>query len=59
MSWRRFTALVRNLSPFGATASRIEELKKHPDEEITEEEGRAQASAFFSAVLSTKGMRNT
>lgn len=55
MSWRRFVTLFKNLSPFGAAASRIEELKKKPDEEISEEEGKAQAAAFFSSMLSTSG----
>lgn len=55
MTWRRFCVLFRNLSPFGAVASRVEELKQKPKEEITEEEGRAQATAFFASVMSTSG----
>lgn len=55
MTWRRFTVLFRNLSAFGAVASRVEEMKKKPKEDITEEEGRAQATAFFAAVMSTSG----
>lgn len=58
MSWRRFSALFSNLSPFGAVASRVDELKRKPAEDITEEEGRAQASAFFASVLSTSGKRD-
>ena len=57
MSWRRFTALFRNLSPFGAVASRVEELKHKPKEDMTVEEGRSQATAFFASVLSTSGRR--
>ncbi len=55
MSWRRFTVLFRNLNPYGATASRIEELRRHPDpdEVIPEEEGKRQAAAFFAGMLST------
>ena len=55
MSWRRFSALFRNLSPYGAVASRVEEIKRKPKEDITVEEGRAQATAFFASVLSTGG----
>lgn len=58
MSWRRFTALFRNLSPYGAVASRIEEWKHKPKEDMTEEEGRSQAAAFFASVLSTNGGRS-
>lgn len=58
MSWRRFTALFRNLSPYGAVASRVEEMKRKPKEDITVEEGRSQAAAFFASVLSTSGTRN-
>ena len=57
MSWRRFTVLFRNLSPFGAVASRVENEKQKPKEDISEEEGRAQATAFFSAVMSTSGRK--
>lgn len=54
MSWRRFTALFRNLSAYGAVASRVEEMRKKPqDAEISEKDGRAQAAAFFASVLST------
>lgn len=58
MSWRRFSVLFRNLSPYGAVASRVEEIKRKPKEEVTEEEGRSQAAAFFASVLSTSGPRN-
>lgn len=55
MSWRMFGVLYRNLSPYGATASRIEELRRHPDpeEEVDEDEGRRQAAAFFGGLIST------
>ncbi|MCR5006940.1 MAG: bacteriophage Gp15 family protein [Clostridiales bacterium] len=58
ISWRKFAALFRNLSPYGATAARIEEMKRKPKEDQTEEEGRSQAAAFFASVLSTNGSRN-
>ena len=57
MSWRRFTALFRNLSPYGAVASRVEEVKRTLKEDMTDEEGRSQAAAFFASVLSTSGER--
>lgn len=55
MSWRRFTALYRNLSGFGATASRVEELRKRPPEdgEETDTERKRGAEAFFADMLST------
>lgn len=59
MTWRRFVNLFHNLSPYGAVASRVEELRKKPAEDITEEEGRAQAASFFASVLSTSGPRGT
>lgn len=58
MSWRRFSTLFRNLSPYGAVASRITEMKRKPQEDVTVEEGRSQAAAFFASVLSTNGTRN-
>ncbi len=58
MSWRRFSILFRNLSPYGATAARIEEMKRKPKEDMTVEEGRSQAAAFFASVLSTNGSRS-
>lgn len=56
LSWRRFTALFRNLSPYGAVASRVEDEKKKPSEDLNEEEGRSQAAAFFASILSTRGI---
>lgn len=55
MSWRRFRVLFHNLSPYGAAASRAEELRRNPEpeEEISEEDGRKQAAAFFAGILST------
>lgn len=58
LTWRRFTILFRNLSPYGATASAIEAYKKeHASDVENVDEGRAQATAFFSAVMSTSGVK--
>lgn len=57
LSWRRFSVLFSNLSPYGAVAAKVEELKKHPPEEVSVDEGRSQAAAFFAAVLSTSGKK--
>lgn len=52
MTWRRFRALLRNLSPFGAVASQAETQAKDPENATPEEEER-QAAAFFSGLVST------
>lgn len=57
LSWRRFSILFRNLSPYGAVASRIIEMRRKPQDDVTVEEGRSQAAAFFASVLSTNGTR--
>lgn len=57
LSWRRFSVLFGNLSPYGAVAEKVAELKKHPPEEVSEDEGRSQATAFWAAVMSTGGKR--
>ena len=54
ISWRRFTALFRNLSPYGAVATRADELRDQ-EEEAEAVNTEAQATAFFSKVLSTRG----
>ena len=40
MTWRRFVTLYSNISPYGATAARADELRKEmqeePDEGITQ-----------------------
>lgn len=54
ISWRRFTALFRNLSPYGAVATRADELRDQ-EEEAEAGNTEAQATAFFSKVLSTRG----
>jgi len=53
MSWRRFTSLFRNLSPYGAVAMRADDLREEQQAEAKSDE--AQATAFFSKMLSTKG----
>lgn len=52
MSWRKFVSLFRNLSPFGAVANRADELR---EEEADAETDKAQATAFFANMLSTRG----
>lgn len=50
MSWRRFLALLNNLSPYGAVAMRIDaEHDKNETDELTDEQ---RANAFFSSVVS-------
>ena len=46
MSWRRFTALARNLSPQGATAARAEALREAEDQTGDQ----ARAAAFFAGL---------
>ena len=53
MSWRRFTALFRNLSPYGAVATRADELREEQEADAVDD--KAQATAFFSKMLSTRG----
>lgn len=55
MSWRRFTALFRNISPYGAVATRADELREQENEEADAVSDEAQATAFFSKMLSTRG----
>ena len=47
MSWRRFLALCRNLSPMGAVAMRAQEAKPEPEDR----DKRRAADAFFSALM--------
>lgn len=53
MSWRRFKVLFTNLSPFGATATKAEELRKELNEEPDPERDEEAATEFFSQMLST------
>ncbi len=46
MSWRRFSALARNLSPFGAAARRAERLRS----EWKTGNDRESAEAFFTQM---------
>ena len=55
MSWRRFTTLFRNLSPFGAIANRADELRQQQEQEAEAGSDESQATAFFSHMLLTKG----
>lgn len=42
MSWRRFSVLLRNLSPYGAVAARVTSLR-----DGAAADDRQQAAAFF------------
>lgn len=50
MTWRRFLVLLNNLSPYGAVATRIHELKEK--QESTPETDETAANAFFSSIVS-------
>lgn len=50
ISWRKFTALLRNLSPYGAVAMRIDSEGKNVDEPTGDDE--AAANEFFARVVS-------
>lgn len=53
MTWRYFLALVYNLSPYGAVASRLHANDKNDiDDEVDEQTDRQRAAAFFSSVVS-------
>lgn len=52
MTWRYFLALVYNLSPYGAVASRLHANDKNDIEEVDEQTDRQRAAAFFSSVVS-------
>lgn len=53
MTWRRFIVLFSNLSPYGATASKADMLRKQLEEEPDEETSEQQANDFFASILST------
>lgn len=53
MSWRYFLVLLHNLTPYGAVAARMQELKEKPSEDPEEDE--AAANAFFASVVSFRG----
>ena len=54
ISWRLFTVLFKNLSPYGATAFRADELRKNNETGNSEDSGdEAGAADFFSRALST------
>lgn len=45
--------MYRNLTPYGAVANRAEKIREEEPQELSEEEGREQATAFFSRIMST------
>ena len=54
MSWRRFVVLFGNLTPYGATAIRADELRKEQQDEPDERRDRQAAADFFADILRTK-----
>ena len=52
MSWRRFRALLDNLSPYGAVAARYQSVKQEA------ETGVEAAGRFFDAVTSRGGVND-
>ena len=54
MSWRRFVVLYRNLSPYGATASRADALRKEMALEPDPERDKAAAAEFFADIMGTR-----
>ena len=46
MSWRRFSVLLRHLSPFGAVAQAAEKVRSEG------EESESAARSFFSSMVS-------
>ena len=54
MTWRRFIVLYSNLSPYGATAAKADELRKTADEEPDKDRDREAAADFFGDIISTR-----
>ena len=53
LSWRRFLALLNNLNPYGAVATRIQiERDKRSTEDSDPVTDEAAANAFFSKIVS-------
>lgn len=50
MTWRRFKALLDNLSPTGAVAARIRQESEK--EESKPQDTRQAADSFFSTIMS-------
>lgn len=50
MSWRRFSVLLRNLSPWGAVAARVAALR-----DGAAADDRQRAAAFFEQMRSAGG----
>ena len=74
MSWRRFSVLVRHLSPFGAAAQAVEAVREEGEEhlspfgaaaqavEAVREEGedtQQAAGAFFQSMVGFPDVRET
>lgn len=54
MTWRRFVILFSNLSPYGATAARADEIRKEMENEPDEDRGKQDAADFFGDITSTR-----
>lgn len=46
MSWRRFLVLVQNLNPYGATATRLEQLREESKKDALENDNEANEKYF-------------
>lgn len=53
MSWRRFSVLVRHLSPFGAAAQAVEAVREEG------EDTQQAAGAFFQSMVGFPDVRET
>lgn len=60
MSWRRFTTLLRGLSPYGAVATNYQRIKKEFEERQAKEENKPSnaVNSFWSTIASLKEIRN-
>ena len=50
ISWRRFLVLFQNLNPYGAVATRVQEMTDPKNKELEPEDDEKQAAAFFSQI---------
>lgn len=52
MSWRKFLALVNNLSPYGSVASSIQAANEEKEKQGQDDE--EAANAFFSSIVAVQ-----
>lgn len=50
MTWRRFRALLNNLSPYGAVAARIRQAEE--EEKARPKDDAEAAASFFATMIS-------